>query len=116
MVWKEQVTVSIREEFVIRAKSPNANVAALCREYGVSRNEYDERRAKNPSMELIKRVADFFEVSPSYFVADEVQAPRKPGPRSEIDKRVAEIKQLPPRQQRLLLIMLDSFLARARQA
>lgn len=37
MVWKEQVTVSIREEFVIRAKSPNANVAALCREYGVSR-------------------------------------------------------------------------------
>ncbi len=78
--------------------------------------EYYERRAKNPSMELIKRVADFFEVSPSYFVADEVQAPRKPGPRSEIDKRVAEIKQLPPKQQRLVLIMLDSFLAQARQA
>ena len=78
--------------------------------------EYYERRAKNPSMELIKRVADFFEVSASYFVADEVQAPRKPGPRSEIDKRVAEIKQLPPKQQRLVLIMLDSFLAQARQA
>jgi transposase-like protein len=29
--------MDIREEFVLRATSPNANVAALCREFGVSR-------------------------------------------------------------------------------
>jgi len=29
--------VELREEFVLRAKGPNANVAELCREYGISR-------------------------------------------------------------------------------
>jgi putative transposase len=37
MPWKEMCTMGIREEFVLRALSPDANVAALSREYGVSR-------------------------------------------------------------------------------
>jgi len=37
MPWKEMCTMGIREEFVVRAMAPDANVAALCREYGVSR-------------------------------------------------------------------------------
>jgi transposase InsO family protein len=37
MPWKELFTMEIREEFVLRATSPNANIAALCREFGVSR-------------------------------------------------------------------------------
>lgn len=37
MPWKELYTVGIREEFVIKARSPGANVSALCREYGVAR-------------------------------------------------------------------------------
>lgn len=37
MPWKEMCTMGIREEFVVRALAPDANVSALCREYGVSR-------------------------------------------------------------------------------
>lgn len=37
MPWKELCTMGIREEFVLRASAPEANVAALCREFGVSR-------------------------------------------------------------------------------
>ena len=37
MPWKEHRILELREEFVLRAKGPNANVAELCREYQVSR-------------------------------------------------------------------------------
>lgn len=37
MPWKEMCTMGIREDFVVRAMAPDANVSALCREYGVSR-------------------------------------------------------------------------------
>jgi transposase InsO family protein len=37
MPWKEQTLVSVREEFVLKALEPDANLAALCREFGVSR-------------------------------------------------------------------------------
>jgi putative transposase len=35
--WKEQAVMSIREEFVLKALEPNNSLAALCREFGVSR-------------------------------------------------------------------------------
>jgi putative transposase len=37
MPWKELHLMSIREEFVLRAREPGANKSALCREFGVSR-------------------------------------------------------------------------------
>ena len=37
MPWKELSVVSIREEFVLKALEPKASLAAICREYGVSR-------------------------------------------------------------------------------
>jgi transposase InsO family protein len=37
MPWKDRTVVSIREEFVLKALEPNVNLAALCREFGVSR-------------------------------------------------------------------------------
>ena len=37
MPWKEQAVMSIREEFVLKALEPNTSLAALCREFGVSR-------------------------------------------------------------------------------
>lgn len=37
MPWKEVLLMEVREEFVLRAKAPFANHAALCREYGISR-------------------------------------------------------------------------------
>jgi len=37
MPWKEQAVMSIREEFVLKALEPNNSLAALYREFGVSR-------------------------------------------------------------------------------
>lgn len=37
MPWEEQPVVNRREEFVLRALEPGANIAALCREEGISR-------------------------------------------------------------------------------
>jgi hypothetical protein len=37
MPWKDRTIVSIREEFVLRALEPRTNLAALCREFGVTR-------------------------------------------------------------------------------
>jgi transposase InsO family protein len=37
MPWKEHRALDLREEFVLKAKAPGANVSALCREYGISR-------------------------------------------------------------------------------
>lgn len=37
MVWKEKCSVTLREEFVLEALEPKANMAALCRKYGISR-------------------------------------------------------------------------------
>src|SRR5439155_13027618 len=37
MPWKETTVVSIREEFVLKALEPRTNLAAVCREFGVSR-------------------------------------------------------------------------------
>jgi hypothetical protein len=67
-------------------------------------------------MELLKKLAAFFDVSPTYFVADELTTRKKPGPTSRFDERVAKIKQLPPKQQELVLLMIDSFLAQAKRA
>src|SRR5712692_7882413 len=43
MPWKEHRIVTLREEFVLRAKARGANKSALCREYGVSRKTGHKR-------------------------------------------------------------------------
>jgi putative transposase len=37
MPWKEHRTLDLRETFVLQAKGPSANMAELCREFGISR-------------------------------------------------------------------------------
>jgi transcriptional regulator with XRE-family HTH domain len=85
---------------------------------GISKKlvDYYERRAPNPSLDFVKKVARFFDVTPGFFAADELPKKTRPGPKSRLDARVDEIKKLPPKQQELVLIMLDSFLSQARRA
>lgn len=37
MPWPEKGQMALREEFVLRALEPGANLSELCREYGISR-------------------------------------------------------------------------------
>ena len=55
MPWKELSVVSIREEFVLRALEPSVKLAAICREYGISRKtgyKWIERYKKNGVLAL----------------------------------------------------------------
>jgi transcriptional regulator with XRE-family HTH domain len=69
--------------------------------------DYYERRAPNPSLRFVKKVAAFFDVTPGYFLADSTTTKVRPGPKSRLDVRVAEIKKLPPKKQELAIKMLD---------
>lgn len=72
--------------------------------------DYYERRAPNPSLKFVKKVAAFFDVTPGYFLADSTTTKARPGPKSRLDSRVAEIKKLPPKKQELAIKMLDLVL------
>ncbi|MCP4501803.1 MAG: helix-turn-helix transcriptional regulator [Deltaproteobacteria bacterium] len=78
---------------------------------------YYEKKSPLPSEDLAQRCAEIFDVSTSVFLEKEQETPRrKPGPRSKFDVRVDELKKLPPKQQELVLLMIDSFLAQSRKA
>lgn len=73
--------------------------------------DYYERRCPNPNTSFVKEVASFFGVTVGALVAENYEAPKKPGPRSALDERVDKIKQLPRRQQELVVALLDAFLS-----
>jgi transcriptional regulator with XRE-family HTH domain len=82
---------------------------------GISRElvDYYERRAPNPSLEFIHRAADALGVEASYFLDGQEAKKKKPGPPSELEMRLERLRQLPRRQQELILRMLDAALEQA---
>lgn len=76
--------------------------AELAERLGATRKtvDYYERRAANPSIEVIRRVAEALEVSPAELM--EVEAARrraKPGPAGRLSQVFEEAARLPRRQQ-----------------
>ena len=71
---------------------------------------YYERRAINPSIELLRRCADALGVSITEFVSDETAAPRKRGPKSELEQRMEVVAKLPRGRQRKILEVVDALL------
>jgi hypothetical protein len=63
MPWKELTVVSIREEFVLKALEPNTNLAALCREFGVSRKTGDKRSLSTIMRHRLIQFTDLLEWS-----------------------------------------------------
>ena len=96
--------------------------AELAIEMGLSPKmvDYYERRSSNPSSDFVKKTAQFFGVSVVSLITEESElAPRlkrKPGPKSKLELRVEAIKQLSPRQQDLVFLMIDSFLEQSKKA
>jgi transcriptional regulator with XRE-family HTH domain len=73
--------------------------------------DYYERRAANPSIELIRRCADALGAPVGDFIADAGEAlPRKRGPKSEIEQRMAALANLPRTRQRKILEVVDAML------
>lgn len=74
---------------------------------------YYERSAKNPSLELVKKVADFFGVTVGEMLNDVPRGRRKPGPPSQFAQLAEQLDRLPRAQQKVVAQMLEGFLRRA---
>jgi transcriptional regulator with XRE-family HTH domain len=79
---------------------------------GIAREvvDYYERRAKNPSMETIQKVAHAFNVEPAYFLDGKTPERKKPGPRSRLDEYVERLRLLSRRDQAQVLEVIDALL------
>jgi transcriptional regulator with XRE-family HTH domain len=76
--------------------------------------DYYERRAKNPTMDFVQRVADVLDVSVTELVNGEGKELRKrPGPVSKMEKQIEELRRLPRTKQRFVSELLDTVLKTA---
>ncbi len=93
--------------------------AELALQLGVSQKTvtHYERRTANPSLELINRLASFFEVSPAELVGDDEPKARKgkAGPRSHLDELFDEVRALPRAEQQHIIKQLEDAVAGARR-
>ena len=76
-----------------------------------------ERRAKNPSLELISRLAAFFNVGAGAELLGEAKAKHKgrerPGPPSQLDRAVQRVRGLPRGEQQQIVELIDDAVAHA---
>ena len=71
---------------------------------------YYERRAKNPSVEFVKKAAGFFNVTVDQLLGHEVKTSRKPGPPSKLHQKIDRVALLPRATQQYVLQFLDQVL------
>jgi len=74
---------------------------------------YYERAAKNPSLELVKKVADFFGVTVGEMLNDTAKSRSKPGPPSKLEELTARLARLPANEQKVVMKMLEGALPKA---
>lgn len=89
--------------------------AALAKELGLTRDmvAYYERVASNPSLELVKKVADFFGVTVGEMLNDTTKGRSKPGPPSQFAKIAERLDRLPRAKQKVVAEMLEGILKQA---
>ena len=71
---------------------------------------YYEREARNPSLELVEKIAAFFGVSVSEMLNDSAHSRQKPGPPSQFTQLASRLDQLPRAQQKIVVKMLEGVL------
>ncbi len=93
----------------------NLSQAQLGAALGLSRDmiAYYERTSPNPSLELVKQVADYFGVTVGEMLKDTVKATGKPGPASQIEQLAARAAKLPRAEQKMVIKMLEGVLPKA---
>jgi len=76
--------------------------------------DYYERRAQNPTLDLIQKLAEALEVTLAELLGSEPQPVRaRPGQVPQLQLRFEQIKQLPRQQQEFVLDFLDTVLGTA---
>jgi transcriptional regulator with XRE-family HTH domain len=74
---------------------------------------YLENRAQNPTLDQIKKFADFFNVPADELIYGELDRKRKPGPLSNLEKQVEKLQRLPKTTQKIISEMIDGVLKTA---
>ena len=74
---------------------------------------YYESAAKNPKLETVYKIANFFKVSPATLITDEEEYQLKPGPIPRLNQQLQRIKDLSPHKQKLVSELLETFLQNA---
>jgi len=74
---------------------------------------YYERAARNPSLELVQKIADFFGVTVGELLNDTAKSARKPGPPSQFAQIAERLDQLPRAKQKVVAELLEGFLKQA---
>jgi len=79
--------------------------------------DYYERRAVNPSLAFIERAAESLDVSVAELVGSEQKpARRRPGPSSQLARRIEQLRDLPRKKQEFVIRFLDTILEKAGRA
>ena len=75
--------------------------------------EYYEHRARNPSLDLLVKLASALDISMSELIGETEEKTRrkKPGLPSALEERLDRLRQLPKAQQETVLKMLDGLLS-----
>lgn len=74
---------------------------------------YYERAARNPSLELVQKIADFFGVTVGELLNDITRVARKPGPPSQFAQIAERLDRLPRAKQKVVAEMLEGILKQA---
>jgi transcriptional regulator with XRE-family HTH domain len=84
----------------------------LAKALGVTRDAvaYYESKAQNPGAEIIQMLASYFKVSADIFLVKETSSPRKPGPKSKLERQLEQIRGLPKDKQKLVSDLIDTVL------
>ena len=87
--------------------------AELAELLGVSQSlvAHYETRATNPQLSFLENAAAVLNTSVAELIGEEpVVEQRKPGPRSQLDERIARVRLLPKKKQELVVRMIDAIL------
>lgn len=84
----------------------------LAEAVGVTRQmiSYFETRSPNPTIDVVKKFADFFGVASDEFIYEAPQEIKKTGPKSTIERKLEAIRNLPKEEQTAISTVLDMAL------
>ena len=84
----------------------------LAEKVGMTRQmiSYLEIRAENPTIEQIRKFAEFFGVSADEFIFDDFSSNKHPGKKSRFEKQIKALRNLPQAQKKLVCDMIDAAL------
>lgn len=95
-------------------RSKGLSQRELAKRLNVTREmiDYYERRAPNPALDFIERAAAALEVSVAELLGSQPHTIRaKPGPVSQLERRMEQVKLLPRKKQQLVIEFLDAIIS-----